>query len=394
MLRGQQTPRSECAQDYIDQLTALPSETILQILELAHEAYPYGPHLTPQIISKALLPFTQRTLYTQIHIIGDRVADQFIRTLESVDSFLGCAHSTFVTSFQFTYPKGGNGNVTSDQATSLEELLTKVVGAVPNLRRLSIPSGLERWSRGGMGLAIGGSVGSLEHMGLVGQPIQWPPVFLLDQTITILSVTSLALTVMLCESDTFPSNESAVCPHIRRLDIRFEDTLKGSEFEALDDPASLFTHFPNVTVLRLTDRISNLNGHDSDCLVNPVPPALHSALLSTNAHLEELDISTASVAVDAGDLPKFPSTHDNVYEDFYLLEDVPRSKLALKDIFRRFTILTSLSFDGAAVDDRDLSFLANLPRLQRLTFGAFFDIRLAKLVEINKLELTRRTFEK
>ena len=100
MLRGQLTPRSECAQDNINRLTALPSETILQILKLAHEAYPYGPHLTPQIISKALLPFTQRTLYTRTNIKGDRVAEQFIRTLESVDSFLGCAHSTFVTSFQ------------------------------------------------------------------------------------------------------------------------------------------------------------------------------------------------------------------------------------------------------------------------------------------------------
>ncbi|KAL8291800.1 hypothetical protein RQP46_002058 [Phenoliferia psychrophenolica] len=146
----------------------------------------------------------------------------------------------------------------------------------------------------------------------------------------------------------------------------------------LDIPSSVLASFPNVVDLRLVD-------HESDfiALSGQFLPAIQSALRATNHLLTSLEISTSSPALEVhGAFPVQTETRWEGYQDAYWDDSVPRTAYALNDALTLFPILTSLSLDGAAIDDRDLSFLSSLPLLQRLSFGAFCDVRLANLVSL------------
>ncbi|KAL8283270.1 hypothetical protein RQP46_006048 [Phenoliferia psychrophenolica] len=140
----------------------------------------------------------------------------------------------------------------------------------------------------------------------------------------------------------------------------------------------------------------HLVDHESDnvCFQSDFPdqfvPPLHHALLATNPLLASLDVTTAHPALDRTDDDDDSDDGDDYIrvEGFYIPQGTrndlksSRSRFALNTILTRFPLLTSLTLNGAAVDDRDLSFLISLPLLQRLSFGALFDLRLGNMVEL------------
>ncbi|KAL8284104.1 hypothetical protein RQP46_004853 [Phenoliferia psychrophenolica] len=146
----------------------------------------------------------------------------------------------------------------------------------------------------------------------------------------------------------------------------------------------------HVCDLRLVDHES-----DNRDLSDDLPPPSHRWLLAANTNITALNISTTHPAINYAPLPPGILSQDTPseggtdnagsvpeYEDWYKDETHPRSRFALNTILTRFPLLTSLTLDGAAVDDRDLSFLLSLPLLQRLSFGPLFDLRLENVVEI------------